>query len=276
MGEKYFTLDEKYDQIIKDSLAGKDIKTINPISTGWTNIVYEAESNEGNYFFRFPRDDFWIRTIVKDCEFANYIDGKTSYKTVGLKLLNNKDRAFSMHKKIEGRALTEKMNNLNKEQIKNLSYEISEFMYELHSLNCDDKIFNTNNIGLNLTDFLDELINLHLLEKDKKFWNYKEFSKKENNCLVHGDLNPGNIIVDDNNHISAVIDFGFAGYGNKYFDIARIIGRLPKEFKSEIISSYEELSGQKLDYDILDKEIEIWSNIDNGYINYMRTIGIYE
>ena len=276
MKEKYFTLDEKYDQIIKDSLIGKELFSISPISTGWTNIVYEAKSSDGNYFFRFPRDDFWIRTIVKDCQFANFIDGKTSYKTVDLKLLNDKDRAFSMHKKIDGVALTEKMNDLNHEQVKQISREIAEFMYELHNVNYDEKIFSTKNIGLNLTDFLDELINLHLLEKDKKFWNYKEFSKKENNCLVHGDLNPGNIIVDDNNHISAIIDFGFAGYGNKYFDIARIIGRLPKDFKNEIISSYEELSGEKLDYNVLDEEIEIWSNIDNGYINYMRTIGIYE
>lgn len=274
---KYFSLDENFDKIIEDSLQDKKINSIKPISTGWTNIVFEANTNDGNYFFRFPRDDFWIRTIVKDCEFANYIHGKTYYNTVNLKLLNNENRAFSMHKKIEGTVLTDKMNDMTPDEIKVLSKEISEFMFQLHSVKFNkNEIFTTNNIGLNLVDFLDELINMHLDAEDKKFWKYKEFSKKDNTCLVHGDLNPGNIIVDENNHISAVIDFGFAGFGNKYFDIARIIGRLPEGFKNEIINSYESISNTKLDYDVLDNEIGIWSDIDSGYINYMRSIGIYE
>ena len=33
---------------------------------------------------------------------------------------------------------------------------------------------------------------------------------------------------------------------------------------------YENISGNKLDMDILDENIDIWSNIDQGYINYME------
>ena len=71
----YFSLDENYENIIKNVLIDKNINNINQISTGWTNIVFEASTNSGNYFFRFPRDQFWIRTIVKDYEFSNYIYG---------------------------------------------------------------------------------------------------------------------------------------------------------------------------------------------------------
>ena len=275
--QKYFSLDEDYNKIIGNSLENKKINSISQISTGWTNIVYEVNTDDGNYFFRFPRDDFWIRTIVKDCQFSNYIQGKTHFNTVLLKQGMDNDRAFSIHKKIKGQALTEKMNTMSKEDIKQVSKEIAEFMAELHGIKYDkDKIFKVNNIGLDLVDFLNELIEMHLKPEDKVFWKYEEFKKKDKGCLVHGDLNPGNIIIDENNHISAIIDFGFAGYGNKYFDVARIIGRLPESFRDEIINSYESITGTKLDYDILDKEIEIWSNIDNGYINYMRKIGIYE
>ena len=275
MVKKYFSLDENFDKMIESSLPGKKINSVNPISTGWTNIVYEVNTDDGNYFFRFPRDDFWIRTIVKDCDFASYIHGKLRYNTVDLKLKKDNDRPFSVHKKIEGKALSEKMNDLSSEEVKQVSREIAEFMYQLHTVKYDKNgIFSTNNIGLNLVDFLDELINLHLSSEDKSFWKYQEFSRKENACLVHGDLNPGNIILDKNNHISAVIDFGFAGFGNKYFDIARIIGRCPKNFKNEIISSYEELSNSKLDYRVLEDEINVWSDIDNGYIRYMKKVGI--
>lgn len=273
--KKYFSLNENFDNIIKNTLKDKQIKSIKPVTTGWTNIVFEVETNDGNYFFRFPRDDFWIRTIVKDCEFSNYIYKKTSYNTVLLKQFSNNNRAFSVHKKIEGASLTTKMNKLTPNEIQSVSYEIADFMAQLHNIKFNENdIFKVNNIGLNLVDFLNELVEKHLSQKDKIFWKYNEFEKKDSSCLVHGDLNPGNIILDNNNHISAIIDFGFAGYGNKYFDIARIIGRLPKEYKKEIIKSYEIITNEKLDLNRLNTEIEIWNSIDNGYKNYMHSVGI--
>ena len=277
MEKKYFSLDEDFEKIIKNALKNKEIKSINQISTGWTNIVFEVNTNDGNYFFRFPRDDFWSKTIVKDCEFSKYIHNKTDYNTVQLNLLYDNNRPFSMHKKIEGTVLSDKMDDLSKEQIEELSKEIADFMFQLHNVKFDrNDIFETKNIGLNLVDFLDELLNVHVNPEDKVFWKYDEFAKKDNNCLVHGDLNSGNIILDENNHIAAIIDLGFAGFGNKYFDIARIIGRCPKSFREEIVKNYELLEQKKLDYEVLDNEIDIWANIDKGYINYMRGIGIYQ
>ena len=277
MIKNYFSLDEDYTNIIKNSLPKMKIININPISTGWTNIVFEVSTDCGNYFFRFPRDNFWIRTIVKDYEFSKFINGKTDFNTVQLNLLYDNGRPYSIHKKIEGTVLADKMNDLSPEEIKVISSEISKFMYQLHNVSFkEDEIFDIDNIGLNLTDFLDELLNLHVSQEDKVFWKYDEFKQKEHNTLVHGDLNSSNILLDENNHVTAIIDFGFGGFGNPYFDIARIIGRCPNTFKDEIIKSYESISNEQLDYPVLNDEIKIWENIDNSYINYMRKIGIYK
>ena len=277
MLKDYFSLDEDFSRIIKNSLSDKEIINIKPISTGWTNIVFEVSTTAGNYFFRFPRDNFWIRTIVKDYEFSKFINGKTDFNTVKLELHYDNGRPYSIHKKIEGIVLADVMNDLSNEQIKTVSKDISKFMYQLHNIKFDSNdIFDITNIGLNLTDFLNELLDLHVSQNDKVFWKYEEFKNKEHDTLVHGDLNSSNILLDNIYHVAAIIDFGFGGFGNPYFDISRIIGRCPVTFKDEIIKSYEELSCKDLDYNTLNKEIKIWENIDNSYINYMRKVGIYK
>ena len=169
------------------------------------------------------------------------------------------------------------MYNLNQIEIHNISLEIATFMYQLHNIDFNSmEVFETNDISLNLIDFLNELITTHISEQNKVFWKYNEFSKKNNNTLVHGDLNSSNILLDENNHIAGIIDFGFGGFGNPYFDIARIIGRTPEYFKKEIIENYEKISNLTLDTNLLDNEIDIWKNIDNSYIEYMKSIGIYK
>lgn len=274
---KYFSLDEDFDVIIRNVLKNEKINLIKQISTGWTNIVFEVSTNSGNYFFRFPRDNFWSRTIVKDYEFSNYIFGKTDFETVKLNLLYDNDRAFSIHRKIEGVTLADKMDSLNAKEIKQISQDIAKFMFQLHNVKFKkEEIFKTNNIGLNLADFLDELLEVHVSKNDKVFWNYEYVNNKPKNCLVHGDFNSSNIILDNNNQLKAIIDFGFAGFGNMYDDIARIMSRgCPESFKDEIINTYETLLNSSLNQDILNNEITTWKNIDSAYINYMRGIGIY-
>ena len=137
MNKNYFSIDEDFNKIINTVLSDKNIVSINPISTGWTNIVFEVATNEGNFFFRFPRDDFWIRTIVKDYEFSKYIYGKTDFNTVKLELFYDNGRPFSMHKKIEGTVLADKMNKLTPDEISLVAQDISKFMYQLHHISFD-------------------------------------------------------------------------------------------------------------------------------------------
>ena len=109
----FFKSDENFDKIIADTLKGKKIVKANQITTGWTNIVYEVETDNGNYLFRFPRDEFWSRTIVKDCEFAGYIYNKTDFNTSKLELKYYNGKPFSVHKKIKGTPLAKKMDSLS-------------------------------------------------------------------------------------------------------------------------------------------------------------------
>ena len=280
--QTYFSLDENFEDIIKKELENKfNVKKIiamEQISTGWTNIVYKVKADNGNYYFRFPRDDFWEKTIVKDYECAKYIQGKTSFKTVDLKLGYSHDRPFSIHKEIEGVPLAEKMNDLSKEEIEKISKQLAKFMHELHNLPYDEKeIFTITNIGLELHDFITELLEKHVSKEDNKFWLNNNFKIHSNDqCLVHGDFNSSNVLLDNENNVTAIIDFGFGGFGSKSQDISRIIGRCPENFKTPIIEAYEKFENKELEKKQLNRDIETWNNIDNAYINYMTKIGIYK
>lgn len=279
MINKFFELNDDFDSIIRKSLNNKEILNIKFIPTGWTNIVYEVETKNENFFFRFPRDEFWSRTIVKDYEFAKFIHNKTDFNTIKLELLYDNNRPYSLHKKIPGVPLAEKMDDLSEEEIEKVSNDVAKFMYQLHNIKYEkDAIFSIKNIGLNLSEFLDELLSVHVAQEDKMFWDMKHNDEINNTeqCLVHGDLNSSNILLDSQNNVTAIIDFGFGGFGNKYDDIARIIGRCPDSFQDSIVKSYESYSKFNLDTHTLKRNIEVWKNIDKSYINYMKKIGIYK
>lgn len=280
MEKAYFTLDEDYRSIIQGALPDETVESIRLNATGWTNIVYLAVTNKGEYYFRFPRDEFWSRTIVKDYEFATYIQGKTDFPTVRLGLKRDSHgRPFSLHRKVDGVALAEVMGRMTPTQISSVSKSIADFMAELHAIDWHkDAIFDIHDIGLNLKDFLNELLEKHVSPSDMAFWKAGHVVGTPVECLVHGDLNSSNVLVDkaDWSKVLCFIDFGFGGYGNKYSDIARIIGRCPASFKEPIVTEYERKTGAKLNRAELAEQIDDWNKIDTSYIHYMTKIGIYK
>lgn len=51
MVKKYFTVDENFETIIKNSLKNVEIISINQVSTGWTNIVFEVYTSSRRLLF---------------------------------------------------------------------------------------------------------------------------------------------------------------------------------------------------------------------------------
>ena len=96
----FFTVDDPLDKIIAETLPEEKIVKTQHILTGWTNIVIEVTTESDSYFFRFPRNPFWSKMIIKDAAVCNFVDGKTSFYTPQMKLCyDKKKRPFSVHKK---------------------------------------------------------------------------------------------------------------------------------------------------------------------------------
>ena len=257
----FFTPDDNLDLIIAETFPEKKVEKTEHIITGWTNIVIEVTTNEGSYFFRFPRNPFWSRMIVKDAAVCNFVDGKTSFYTPQMKLCyDSKKRPFSVHKKIEGYTLGDRIYHLSHTALTGAAYDVAKFIKELSGIDLREA---PAKVKYPLSKFLKELDYEHYekhIDEDHEYIKETELKK-----LVHGDLNLGNVLLDENDKVIGVIDFCFAGTGNPNMDVARIVSRpAPKEFEEAFLSQFEnteEISRMK----------KAWQDIDNGYAEHIRT-----
>ena len=263
--QKFFTPSDPLDQIIKATMPEKKVLNTEHILTGWTNIVIEVTTDQGSYFFRFPRNPFWSKMIVKDATVCNFVEGKTSYYTPQMKLCyDDKGRPFSVHQKIEGYTLGDRIYHLSHTALTGAAYDIAKFIKELSSIDLKNA---PSEVKYPLSDFLHELDYEHYDHHIDKDHAYIKSTEKKN--LVHGDLNLGNILLDDHDKVIGVIDFCFAGTGNPNMDAARILSRpAPAEFEDAFLAQFSDNSENTKE---ITRMKTAWQHIDRGYADHIKS-----
>lgn len=266
MKKNFFTPDEDLRALIEAELP--NVVSTQQIMTGWTNIVIEAETLNGNYFFRFPRNPFWSKMIRKDASFCRFVEGKTSFYTPSMRLgRDEKGRPFSIHRKIAGYSLTDRIYHLSHTALTAVAHDCSKFVYELSHLPLKKA---PAKVSYPLKDFLRELDERHYSDEDHIPSDHDFIAATDNGRVVHGDLNLGNILVDEEGRMTAVLDFCFAGTGNPNMDIARILSRpVPEVFERELLAEYERLNGE-VDRGQVEEMVQVWRRIDAGYVGHIR------
>lgn len=247
----------------------QDIEDIKKISTGWTNIVLEFTADNNKYIARFPRNDVFSKVIEKDVLVSKFLRNEIHLKTTDMNIYYDKNfhRPYSIHKKIEGESLTNRLNNLTTKKRKKITDDIALFYSKLHNININDVPDKLQN---KLSDFL-----ISISKVDNNYYDYsdsdllKQDEEKEL-VFVHGDLNIGNILLDEDDDIVAFIDFAFAGLSERYSDLSRISCRVDEEFLNDILSTYEEINNYKIDYDKIAERNKMWKYIEEQYIIYMK------
>ena len=261
---KFFTVNDDFKAIIEDKVG--EIVYMSQISTGWTNFVYDVKTKTDEYIFRFPRNDFFSSVLEKEVAFSKYIKGKIKTPTSNIDIGYDNGRPFTCHKKITGKSLTSVYDKLTKEDKEKIADQVSNFIFELQQVSVD-------NIPLNLpttSQFLADLS--HVDDEYYDFSRHDYLVKLESGDLVlnHADLNPGNILIDENNDVCAIIDFAFVSKSSNLNDVSRLIGRLPADFHEIMLHSFNKRFEKNIGMDVIKSLISVWDYVEEHYINYMR------
>jgi aminoglycoside phosphotransferase (APT) family kinase protein len=255
MAIKHFTPQDDFAGIMRENLDG--IINTEQIPTGWTNFVFRAHTKHETYIFRFPRNDFFAEAMSREIPFTKWLARRVRTKSTRQHYLHHNGRGFSMHRSIKGHVLTEVIDKLSVDQKIRLARDIEKYLTHLQSL--------THKIPFKLeplSGFLRDLASVNNQNYD--FTKLDPLIELENEkpVLVHGDFNPGNIILDKKMRLLAVIDYAFAmRYSSIINDKSRIIGRLP--------SNYRQYFSNHTDPNI-DRLIAVWQYVERDYCDYIR------
>lgn len=267
----FFTPDEtELKNVIKETLVGQDaLISAETIQTGWTNITMDVKGELQNYIFRFPRNLFFARMMVKDCTFCNFLKGKTSIPIPDMQLKTHKNRPFSVHKKIKGSSLTSQLDKLTPSEQVGIIEDLSQFLMELHALPANTM---PAEIKESLGDFLAGLATVHKgnydLTKHNSLLTMEAETQKPS--IIHGDFHPGNVLVD-NGRVSGIIDFSFVSVSDKHSDLGRFMGRSNPTLGGALIESYQAKTHTSCDSKKIQDVVDVFKYVEYKYVEYMQS-----
>lgn len=187
---------------------------------------------------KYPQNELSILKIIQNIDYVPHIIDFGLYKNL------NEDWHYSILTFQKGIDLYDAIKTLNKDQIEKIASELCIFLDQLHSVkneNYDIGLYipTIKNTKLSWKEghkqyilWLKENIELVFLNTEAKMCILNAFKYLEHNIdalndqrgpvLLHNDLHLKNIIIDQN-HLSGIIDFECAQYGERDFDLTHLV-----------------------------------------------------
>jgi len=172
---------------------------------------------EGNRVVLMPKQNESFSKFTKIKENLDLIDGKIKTVKVPSKAKYNSSEGILSYDFVPGTNLKDRIDYLTVKEKECIGRDLAKFLVELHGIiiNYDKK----SAIELHIEKFKRGLVAVsrYLVDSEQKKldsvarW-YQQYLEGNDFCFTHSDLHLGNIVVDDNNKLAGVIDFGNAGY----------------------------------------------------------------
>lgn len=163
------------------------------------------------------------------------------------------------YKKIDGTFLNPDIySKMNKEGQENLKIDIAKFLKDMHNLDYSeikDYVIDNKQNCLEEYELLRSTIYNTLTYTEKKY--VEHFFERLNNtsifddkkCLCHNDFSSNHLLLDENNNLIGIIDFGDSGIIDEYCDFIYLLEdsseEIGKEFGEDILKLYKDIDVRK-------------------------------
>lgn len=240
----------------------------NEITSGLRCKTYVIEENGKNIIYQEYKDTAYYQA-KKKYEILNKISDKnsTEYIPKCYKYINLDDKSVLYTEYKTGKNLQEIRKEKSEFNFSKITKKLAETLNKVHSITDSDCFgWITDNGCIGKSNFTDYICNefdrfktvfeknlseedLRYIEKQKERI-IKCISNKNNMIpqLIWYDLNPENILVNENNELSCIVDPGGAKYSIKELDLAFV--------KMEVCKTEEEFQSLLTEYKKLDKNVD--------------------
>lgn len=208
-----------------------DFEILKPLGNGAVSDAYLVKN--GKVLLVGRREDSFSN-YQSLYEKMKYVDGNIHSVNIsdGIEMISPCEE-FPLGAMLEnfvgGEELKNKIGGLNTEEKKNIGKRLAEFVGEMQLINCnfdkDAEIKNNIQKYEKSLTLLKSFINENNFKKLAQIQSiYEEFMRNSDFYLTHGDLQEANILINENNELSGIIDFGNMEYYVPEVEFAAMMG----------------------------------------------------
>lgn len=226
------------------------------LGEGWTSIAFQVDDK----IVRIPREH--PGKYIKESVVCNVIRDLISFSVPCIFVNKNVEFPYAIHKKLDGR--TWNMNyvrGLDEKAQMSLADDCVDFLSQIHGLDADKVNSKTKleNVDLYYEEFgprdfaeLEYYLKSFFTANDlmilaKKYDEALNFNVVDK-VFCHGDFNGNNCVLDKNDRLAGVFDWGNCGIGERTKDFMRLFfSDSGKEFFNIVSQKYEQKTGVHID-----------------------------
>ena len=266
---KPWTAEQEVDKALAKDLIAQQFSSLSPASVqlmgkGWDNTVFRVN---GKYVFRFPRRQIAVGLLEQEWQVLPKVAQRVSLDIPAPLFLGKPTDAYPWpfvgYQFVSGRTMCQA--RLSRDQRAACAAPLGGFLRELHSISGEHareygvgeyafgKIDRAKRIAEKLPIIADLGLSPHVPELLQLLEQVCGAVLPEGEpVLVHGDMYARHLVVDDNNALSGVIDWGDLHVDSIAVDLQIAFSFLPKSAHDQFFQEYRaEVSAQARDYALL-------------------------
>ena len=235
------------------------VNSIRPLGSGYDSIAYLVNEK---YVFKVKTSNNEEKGYRKEkaiCDFLNKnLNSNVVIPNIEYSYISEEISIIG-YKKIEGkplnRELYSKMTDKEKELLKKDLASFLRYIHDLNYIEIQQYVIDNKKNVLQEYQLLKNTIYNDLTVIEKKY--IEEFMKKldsmtifnDKKCLCHNDFSCNHILLNGNNRLCGIIDFGDAGITDEYCDFIYLLEdsdeEIGHEFGEDILKQYGNISIKK-------------------------------